>query len=220
MYADISKPPPALPQPNLQNISAGLSVLPPLTRCKQAGPGVIILVPDGTPSVQIEKGVPSLSLKWAEEGYAVAEVQASYFGGEDGSSLKRAVDALKDCAECSSADRVGLIGRSSALSTSRDSIDNESQHTIQHCGNSQLLRSRTCRKSWLQSAILTQTMSHLQKHLSRRWYMSLVSSQVVLRNHSTLPRHTTTRPSHHRNSPLPSPTNSITTLRLSRILET
>lgn len=76
---------------------------------------MIILVPDGSPSVQIEKGVPSLSLKWAEEGYTVAEVQASYFGGEDSSSLKRAIDALKDCAECSSTDRIGLVGESSGI---------------------------------------------------------------------------------------------------------
>lgn len=110
MYADISKPPPPLPQPQLKNVSRGLSVLPPLTRCKKAGPGIIILVPDGSPSVQIEKGVPSLSLKWAEEGYAVAEVQASYFGGEDGLSLKRAIDALKKCNDCSSTEKVGLVG--------------------------------------------------------------------------------------------------------------
>lgn len=117
MYADISKPPPPLAQPQLKDISQGLNILPPLTRCKEAGPGVIILVPDGSPSVQIEKGVPSLSLKWAEEGYAVAEVQASYFEGEDSSSLKRAIDALKDCAECSSADRVGLVGESIGVPT-------------------------------------------------------------------------------------------------------
>jgi carboxymethylenebutenolidase len=110
MYADVSKPPPPLPQPQLQNVSSGLRLLPPLTRSQQAGPGVIILVPDGLPSVQIEKGVPSSSLKWAEEGYAVAEVQASYFEEEGQSSLKRAVDALKDCAECSSTERIGLIG--------------------------------------------------------------------------------------------------------------
>lgn len=112
MYADISKPPPPLAQPQLKNVSQGLNILPPLTRCKEAGPGIIILVPDGSPSVKIEQGVPSLTLKWAEEGYTVAEVQPSYFEAEELSPLKRVIEALKDCAECSSADKVGIIGES------------------------------------------------------------------------------------------------------------
>lgn len=112
MYADISKPPAPLPQPDLQNICPGLNLLPPLTRRQQAGPGIIIVVPDGSPSVQIEKGVPSLSLKWAEEGYAVAEVQSSSFADESSASpLKQAIDVLKDCAQCSSTEKVGLVGR-------------------------------------------------------------------------------------------------------------
>lgn len=115
MYADISKPPPALPQPQLQDVSPGLRLMTPLLRKQQAGPGVIILVPEGTPGVKIEEGVPSLSQKWAEEGYVVAEVQPSYFEQDGQSSLKQAVDALKNCDQCSSADKVGLIGMSTVF---------------------------------------------------------------------------------------------------------
>lgn len=123
MFADISQPPPALPQPELQDVSPGLKLLPPLLRKQQAGPGMIILVPDGTSSVRIEEGVPSLSQKWAEEGYVVAEVQSSYFEQEGQSSLKQAVDALKNCAQCSSVDRVGLVGKSSKPFSIRVRID-------------------------------------------------------------------------------------------------
>ena len=112
MYDDISKPPKPLPQPDLRNIAPGLNILPPLTRSGQAGPGVIILVPNGTPSVKIEQGVPSLALKWAEEGYAVAEIQSSCFTAEEASPLKQAIEALEKCTECSSTEKVGLIGES------------------------------------------------------------------------------------------------------------
>ena len=114
MYADISKPPPPLPQPHLQEIQPGLSLLAPLTRCGQGGPGIIILVPDATTGLKIEKGVPSPVVKWTEEGFAVAELQASAFAGDTG-SLKQAVESLKQYKSCEPKEKIGLVGRSPTL---------------------------------------------------------------------------------------------------------
>lgn len=111
MYADISQPPAPLPQPSPQDVRPGLKLLPPLLRKAQPGPGVIILVPNDSSSTQIKEGVPSLALKWAEEGYTVAEIQDSFFEGQDVSPLKAAIDALEKCPDCSSTDKVGLVGR-------------------------------------------------------------------------------------------------------------
>jgi len=95
----------------LLQIRPGLNLLLPLTRSQRTGPGIIILIPHGTPSVKFEKGVPSLSLKWAEEGYTVAEIQASCFEDRSASPLKEAINALDQCAERSSVDKVGIVAR-------------------------------------------------------------------------------------------------------------
>lgn len=76
MFADISKPPRQLPQPNLQNIGQGISLLNPLSR-RGKGPGIILLVPRASDVLINEKGAPSPLCKWAEEGYAVAQIELS-----------------------------------------------------------------------------------------------------------------------------------------------
>lgn len=119
MYADVSKPPAPLPQPDLQDVRPGLKLLPPLLRKSRAGPGIIILVPNDTPSTQIKEGVPSLALKWAEEGYTVVEIQDSFFESEDLSPLKAAIGALEKCSDCASTDKVGLVGGCSISLLSR-----------------------------------------------------------------------------------------------------
>lgn len=110
MYADISKPPKTLPQPNPQEIRPGLALQTPLLRSRENGPGIITLVPDVVDKTRTHlEGVPSLLIKWAEEGYVVAEIQASALTA-DQEVLQHAVAALKRCERCEGTDRIGLVG--------------------------------------------------------------------------------------------------------------
>ncbi|KIW97222.1 uncharacterized protein Z519_02614 [Cladophialophora bantiana CBS 173.52] len=109
MYADITKPPKPLPQPSPQVIRPGLTLQKPLTRSGRNGPGIITLVPDVAEENRTHlDGVPSLLIKWAEEGYVVAEIQASALAS-DPEILSYTVDALKQCEMCENTDRIGLV---------------------------------------------------------------------------------------------------------------
>ncbi|EXJ92684.1 carboxymethylenebutenolidase [Capronia epimyces CBS 606.96] len=121
MYNDITKPPPPLPTPRLQQLKPGVSLLPPLSR-RGHGPGLILLTPDDRDidtdtdgklalALAIKKGVPSLLVKWAEEGYAVVGIQeraalAAGSGSDSASAsnistlLTTAIEALSRCEEC------------------------------------------------------------------------------------------------------------------------
>lgn len=107
MYADISKPPPPLPKPKPQDLGSGLCLLPPLTRLGR-GPGLLLLVPDSTSPLAINNGIPSLLIKWAEEGFAVVEIQAKAIAAYNG-VLQRAIEELKRCSECDYNGKIGLI---------------------------------------------------------------------------------------------------------------
>lgn len=110
MYADISKPPKALPQPNPQEIQPGLTIQTPLTRCGKGGPGIITIVADIADKTRTHlDGAPSLLIKWAEEGFAVAEIQTSALRA-DGGLLQQAVNALRRCEKCEGTERIGLVG--------------------------------------------------------------------------------------------------------------
>jgi carboxymethylenebutenolidase len=108
-YNDITKPPPPLPTTQSTEIKPGLSVVLPLSR-RGHGPGLIVLVPDTEQSLAIVDGVPSQTIKWAEEGYAVVEVQrhALIMGAEE--VVTSAIQALEICEKCDTTDKVGLIG--------------------------------------------------------------------------------------------------------------
>src|SRR6478752_7457284 len=105
MYADISKPPAPLPQPKPQAIADGITLLPPLSRLGH-GPGLVILHPDSEKHLEITQGVPSVLVKWAEEGYAVVEIQARALKGD---VLRTAVEALRGCEGFVNGSKIGLI---------------------------------------------------------------------------------------------------------------
>lgn len=110
MYADISQPPPPLPEPRLQTIGAGLRLLPPLSRLGH-GPGMLLLVADSetdTP-LTIDNGVPGSLIKWAEEGFTVVEIKASALS-KGSNVIHTAIEALKQCAECDYDAKVGVVG--------------------------------------------------------------------------------------------------------------
>lgn len=114
MFEDISKPPRPLPTPQLETLRPGLSLLPPLLRKGDQGPGLIILCPDSESTdgpVSIAEGVPSPLLKWAEEGYTVVEICLSALSGSTPASdvLGDAVAALAQCQKCAPQGKVGLV---------------------------------------------------------------------------------------------------------------
>ncbi|RMZ77467.1 hypothetical protein DV738_g4374, partial [Chaetothyriales sp. CBS 135597] len=64
--------------------------------------------------LDIVNGVPSLLIKWAEEGYSVVEIQADGLDQPE-SSLKRAIEALKQLEECDLKDKFALVAYDAQL---------------------------------------------------------------------------------------------------------
>ena len=101
-----------LPTPRLQTLRPGLSLLPPLSR-RGTGPGLVVVCPDTEDSLAIVDGVPWLLVKWAEEGYAVVQVQPRAIRDADGAAeaaLRAAYEALVACEECTHESGVGIVG--------------------------------------------------------------------------------------------------------------
>lgn len=98
-----------LPTPHLSHVGTGISLLEPLSR-RGNGPGMIILNPGSESpesSLTIKDYVPSPLIKWAEEGYAVVQIQpAALDSGEK--PLKLAIDALKQNDKCDQG-KVGIV---------------------------------------------------------------------------------------------------------------
>lgn len=116
MFNDISKPAPPLPSPELTKVAPGVSLLRPLSRLG-SGPGLIILTHDYEDSLAIKEGVPSPLVKWAEEGYAVVEIQATALGTAKTDIIKSAIQTLGDCNKCQPKDKIGLVGEFSQFQT-------------------------------------------------------------------------------------------------------
>lgn len=116
-YADISKPPAPLPSAKLQFLKPGFSLQPPLTRLG-SGPGLILLT---TPDIYDEQlkqrdDAPTAVLKWAEEGYTVAQLSASAINTSNVESLlSEAITAFDKCEACQPKDKIGLIGKIARL---------------------------------------------------------------------------------------------------------
>ncbi|KAM6529470.1 hypothetical protein FALCPG4_007605 [Fusarium falciforme] len=96
VYADITKPPAPLPQPKPQSLGEGITLLPPLSRLGR-GPGLIILTEESEKHLQIIEGVPSALIKWAEEGYAVVEIQGKAFSRGAKEVIGVALEVLSNC---------------------------------------------------------------------------------------------------------------------------
>lgn len=117
MDIDVSKSPPPLPTPRPKQIRKGITLLPPLSR-KGTGPGLILLTSESEGNLNIKDGVPSLLIKWAEEGYTVIEAQLKVFFREGNSItmlLNELVGALEKCEEFESAGGVGIICKFSSI---------------------------------------------------------------------------------------------------------
>lgn len=100
---------------NVVDLGIGIKLHPPLSQ-KGHGPPLIIVVPEapagvrGQAPAQTQSALSSLQ-KWAEEGFAVVEIQPSSFeapGGVDAVLLK-AFEGLDECTSCDGGN-AGLIG--------------------------------------------------------------------------------------------------------------
>ena len=110
-----------LPSAKQVTISSEVTLEPPLTR-RGNGPGLILLVPSGLDLNGHDKTLdPPPLQKWAEEGYAVAQITLAEGEGHNiHIHLKQAIDALAELKECDSAENIGLICTSSRLSHVRN----------------------------------------------------------------------------------------------------
>ncbi|KAK5170509.1 uncharacterized protein LTR77_005097 [Saxophila tyrrhenica] len=102
-----------LPSARPYKINDFCTIQPPLTR-KGIGPGLILLLPNDIDLSTSDKTLdPPPLQKWAEEGYAVAQIQlandVSESNWKENSYLDSAVTALKDLDTCESTERLGLI---------------------------------------------------------------------------------------------------------------
>lgn len=98
-----------LPVPHLTSVSQGIFLLEPLSRLGH-GPGMIILTSgedDADSAIAIKNYVPSSLIKWAEEGYAVVQIQKSAIS-DSSNALQKAVDALEFCQTCDKGN-VGIV---------------------------------------------------------------------------------------------------------------
>ena len=102
--------PVTLPSAKQIAISSNIVIQPPLTR-QGNGPGLILIVPFGLDLNGHEKTLdPPPLQKWAEEGYAVAQITlAEGEGSKLQTYLKQASDGLAQLKECDSTEEMGLI---------------------------------------------------------------------------------------------------------------
>lgn len=105
MFKASSEPPTPLPSIQFEELAPGVGLLLPLSR-RGHGPGLIILTPDTTTHLNIIEAVPSPLIKWAEEGYAVVEIQQQALSA---AVIKQAIEALSRCDRCDANSKIGLI---------------------------------------------------------------------------------------------------------------
>jgi|SRR5690242_986062 len=109
MFQDITKSPPPLPATELHRLDAGVAILSPLVR-RGTGPPLIILTANNDGHTKIIEGVPSHLIKWAEEGFTVAEIQQQALVTDAAGTLKRSIEALRQNPKCEPKEKIGLVG--------------------------------------------------------------------------------------------------------------
>lgn len=129
-FAYGSEPPQPVPPMEPEHIAQGVTLIRPLSR-KGVGPGMIVLSPNEESStpIEIQDGIPSLRMKWAEEGYCVVEIRPQAAS----SALKTAVAKLSECQECEPREKIGLVCESRRHPPSTHETDG-SQVMMPRCG--------------------------------------------------------------------------------------
>lgn len=159
MFQDITKPPPPLPAVEFCQLEPGLTILSPLVR-RGTGPPLIILAPNNNDAEKIVEGVPSHLIKWAEEGFTVAEIQQQVLEEDAAGALRRSIEAIRENPKCEPKEKIGLVCRFPC----RDEfhlvlITLFSQRMNQHLGT----WPQTLSTIYLTSKPLSSTVTHLIK---------------------------------------------------------
>lgn len=110
MFQDITKPPPPLPTVELLQLEEGVKILSPLVR-RVTGPPLVVLAPNNDDAEKIVEGVPSHLIKWAEEGFTVAEIQQCALGQDAVGTLERSIQALRANPKCEPKEKIGVVGQ-------------------------------------------------------------------------------------------------------------
>ncbi|KAI1027029.1 hypothetical protein LB504_008126 [Fusarium proliferatum] len=109
--------PPVLPAVRLRNPTVSLTILEPLSR-RGSGPGLIILVPETgkatSDTLRIDGCVPSPLMKWAEEGFTVAEITAAGLANPI-LAVSQALKELEAARSTEPKNVVGIVGRTGEL---------------------------------------------------------------------------------------------------------
>ncbi|OLN87824.1 hypothetical protein CCHL11_00536 [Colletotrichum chlorophyti] len=88
---------------------AAATIQPPLSR-RGSGPGLIILVEDGVSLSKHDKILdPPPLQKWAEEGYAIAQLIVASGGNGIANQISSAIEGLRALESCDEKDKFGLI---------------------------------------------------------------------------------------------------------------
>lgn len=92
-------------------MSPSITIQPPLSR-RGHGPGLIILVEAGLNLAKHDKILdPPPAQKWAEEGYAVAQVVVAPGLANIPNDITLAIARLKALESCDDKDKFGVIGK-------------------------------------------------------------------------------------------------------------
>ncbi|KAF9875568.1 carboxymethylenebutenolidase [Colletotrichum karsti] len=96
---------------------SAITIQPPLSR-RGHGPGLLILVEQGIDLSKHDKILdPPPAQKWAEEGYAVAQIVVATGDSEVTNKIESAIESLKALESCDDKDRFGVIACLTASST-------------------------------------------------------------------------------------------------------
>lgn len=104
----------ALPTPTLTTVSEGIFLLEPLSR-RGHGPPLIVFTSGkdtAESAIAITNYVPSTLVKWAEEGFAVAQIQKAALASK--APLQQAIAALRQCQRCDFS-KVGVLSYDAEL---------------------------------------------------------------------------------------------------------
>lgn len=111
--SDIVIPPSTLPA----DLGSQLTIVAPLSR-RGHGPGLLLLVDENLDLRRHDKTLdPPPQHKWAEEGYAVAQLRVAQ-SGEEGlvrDGLRLALSELSKASFCDQTKKIGIIGESNAI---------------------------------------------------------------------------------------------------------
>ncbi|KAK2050797.1 carboxymethylenebutenolidase [Colletotrichum somersetense] len=97
-------------------MAAAVTIQPPLSR-RGHGPGLLILVEQGIDLSKHDSILdPPPAQKWAEEGYAVAQIIVTPGASDVADSVSSAIESLKELDSCDDKDRFGVVALLTATS--------------------------------------------------------------------------------------------------------